>query len=437
MATRLFAMTLAELAPFSGRYDGLEREAFLSRSVNVAPTVIGQLSFEPDELLVDKRLATLCRPGVRVELEEAGSVVLRVSGVADAVERAALCAALIERDQLLVAKCLAIKASAPFATAHLFPCLSSVRWLASASVIADPAVDVAAASQSTEVQHCFLPCATTSAAQGRMVAKLLLRSLRRLFDTQFFLVWFGAPGLSRFSLDDFSDAPKSTRRFSARVEQLYRALFTSGALSAFFAPCDSGDAWTMMSAPPGSAEPVALGNEHVSTAPCAGGFFFTSDVVDVRAMMHCAEQLLRNLSAAWDAMPTIPFGTHQRVTFYDSTWREVVPEDQTLDPANVVVLCAEFESLKEPSAALEFRTLLQRCTRVEVVKVADCGASRELFRDIVGEAAAMPSTTAIVVSAADTHMHAKCVPADPCDPTLSGERRRRAEAAFDVCSLVW
>lgn len=383
-------MTLAELAPFNDRYDGVDREAFLAPVV-VAPIAIGQLSFEAHELLGDARLAALCRPGVRVDLEEAGSVVVCVSGVDDAAERTALCAALIERDRWLVAKCLAVKARAPLATAHLFPCLSSVRWLASGSLVA---------SGSTEVQHCFLPC-VASVAQGRTVAKLLLRALRRLFGTQHFLVWFGAPGLSWLSLADVCDVPNSA---------LYRPLCATGALSEFFAP---------------------------SGSESDGGFFFASDVVDVRALMHCAQQLLRNLTTEWDAMPTIPLGAHQRVTFFDATWRDVVPAGQPLDPANVVVLCAEYESLKEPSTAREFLALLRRCTRVEVVKVAECGASNELFRDIVGTAVLMPSTTAVVVSAADTHLHAKCVPADPCDPALSGERRRRAEAAFDVCSLVW
>lgn len=218
MTAAIFGATLYELAPLSQRYDAVDRVGLLGPLL-AEPKTLATLAFSADDdELGNGPLRVLLRSGVKVEIEEAGSVVLRVSGVDNDVERTALCRAMLERGRWLGQKCLQARRSVAGNDVLLFPRCSGVRWLAYQSAAQPPARPAPA------VRFAFL-LSTVSMMQGDLLAQFLLRALRRLFRSVHLLVWFGVSGQSRFQLTETSKSGRVTRRFMPPVDTRYRALF--------------------------------------------------------------------------------------------------------------------------------------------------------------------------------------------------------------------
>jgi hypothetical protein len=172
--------------------------------------------------VADSNLAVLARDGVVVVLEEAGSTVVRVSGVSSADHKR------FYRDfmtsELVLNKIMeAVGRARQSENAALVPRCAGLTFLT--SVHLSDAANTPRAQNRMEFRFVLYDACIR---QGTRLARCLLGAMRCLFRSKNFLIWFGVPGESIFTLNkktDDEDGGDTTdcsyRRFLSRKKELF------------------------------------------------------------------------------------------------------------------------------------------------------------------------------------------------------------------------
>lgn len=402
--------------------------ALLHPSVPVAPraeshptkaAVLGRLLFTAAELSDEPALQrVLQRDGVRVELEEQGSVVVvRVRGLRGTTEHEQVCRALMQRRALLERKISAVCADSEVLRAHGSR-LPNVHIL---TLLAHVHVAPMLRGRRRPMQWRFVPFFATAVEHGGRLARTLMHAARRVFATGRLLVWFGMPGVSRFQL---------TKRGSGELRAEYAELLAS--LDGTFSAANE-TTWMMRRTPTGAN--VLQGDG----APT--GFFVLSNRVDVDALAACVWHSLDRARSAWCGMPALPVGANQRVVF------SLFADEPRVDPAgatlqaNAVVVLAAVCSLQSEERAAAFLQLLRQCSRIQVVDVAQSGASDAVLQAIIDEAHAHDTLRCVLVDSATFRKSALrvgvCCMSSAPDDAADDAALVRLESAFAVAAFPW
>ncbi len=403
-------------------------DAATSRSIKAA--VVGRLVFTKEELSDDALLqSVLLRDGVSVELEEQGSVVVRVRGLRGIDEHDKVCRALMQRRALLERKMSAVCSDPDVVRSHgsRLPNVHIVTLLAHVRVVPVPR-GLRARPRTRLMQWRFVPF-FAALEQGGRLARTLLHAARRIFATGRLLVWFGVPGVSRFQLKKLESAEVS-------IESEYAQLLAT--LDGTFSPMTGAanadkTTWIMRRTPTGAN--VLKGDG----APT--GFFALSNRVDVEALAACVWNCLDRLRSAWCDMPALPVGANQRVVFrLFANEPRVDPAGATLQ-ANAVVVLTAVCSLQSEERAAAFLLLLRQCTRVEVVDVAQSGAPDAVLQAIIDAAHTHDTLRCVLVDSATFHsstmrMGACCMSSAP-DDAVDDAAAVRLERMFAVAAFPW
>ncbi len=415
-----------------------------------AASELADIVFDGGELAKEDA-AVLSRKGVRVLLEEAGSVIVRVLGLTEH-DATSACTALRQAPLLLERKICAIcnhARSVAFAEERL-PRATALTFVAVAHV--------APLESSGPMRWRFVPYDFAAVANGSIehagrLASVLTACARRAFRTRDLLVWFGVPEMSVFdptlydpvpakrsgSATDGSVAPVMPR-FADRVEIACGELFASKSLAAAFVPVAGPSArWLFAKKPTGRK---VVNPKNVETA---SGFFVFSTRIDVKSGARFVHTFLKNACDFWREMPSLPVGENQRLRVHRQRQPdavelelEVEPAGSKLDHRRVVVIVATFRALSSDKCAEEFAARVRLCERLELLKLVKCGASDARMQEIINAAHEHAKLRAVVLDAATCansalQLGAKCV----CSTGADDENQLHLRGFGALFDQVW
>lgn len=341
---------------------------------------LGQIEFDANEV-AGTSLAPLASNRVKIVVEE-GSVVLRITGLADS-SFAAMQADLF--DSLLVKK----KIKRVFDNASRRGELHHQPWPSSFAFMAATRVSK---QQNPAVDFRFVP-SNVGRVRGYMLARALLRFVRAATRSTELMVWFAEPGHSHFDFFDDDDE----ERYSPGVKQIYCDFLCQTAMfdaKHVFTGTDIDGSKVVHSAD----DSDVLGR--VTSSP-KSGFLITSDKIDVAAAALFVCDFLHRAERLRAAYPKLPVAGFKRLSFPADAG---VGKDKAVC-LSVVAIEAECFSLENHDEVVRFVQLLRDCKNVEVIITEASCCSRESMLLIIDAISSHEHLHTLLVDDSHVDMH--------------------------------
>jgi hypothetical protein len=429
MTSTFFGLSFVELSSLNS--NALPEELSVSRSseeaaaAGFAPAkVLEQIKFTTNEV-ADSSLSVLARDGVVVMLEEAGSVVIRVTGVSSAEHKRFYHEFMTS--ELVVDKIMeAVGRARRSENAALVPRVAGLTLLT--CVHLSDATNSQRAQSSMDFRFVLYDA---SIRQGSRLARCLLGAMRRLFRSKNFLIWFGVPGESIFTLnktdEDGADTTSSSGlRFAGSVDGAYRAFLSRE--SALFVKKSK---LTYELRRDLDIEERKLRGR--SGGLTRSGFLVTSDSIDVDDIAKAMSRFLRRSTKQWQLSVAIPpVGAYQRVCV--SLPGSIHSEDGApIVHDNVTVVVALSATLVETPLLAELIELLPLFRRLQVLYLFDSGVTRATLNRVMTKCSSLSDLKAVIVDSELVDVHPLCLPAFLPPGDTDAVKERRIEKLLEIC----